>query len=95
MIVNWTESALEDLQAIEAYISRNSAKYGRIVVERVLAQTALLAKFPELGSIVAEYEDQFLRELFQRPYRIVYRIRSNRVDIAAVVHAARRLPEGL
>jgi plasmid stabilization system protein ParE len=43
MTVNWTESALADLRAIEAYIPRHSARYGRGMVERIFARTEQLA----------------------------------------------------
>jgi toxin ParE1/3/4 len=95
MTVNWTESALADLRAIEAYISRHSAQYGRSMVERIFARTKQLAAFPQLGAVVPEYEDESLRELLERPYRIVYRVLPDRVDVVAVVHGARRMLHGL
>ena len=95
MIVNWTEAALTDLRAIEAYIARHSQQYGRGMVERIFAHTGQLATFPQLGATVPEYEDDSLRELFETPYRIVYRVYEDRVDVVAVVHAARRMPRGL
>ena len=50
---------------------------------------------PRLGPVVPEYEDETLRELFVDPYRIVYRLLDDQVDIVAVVHGARRMPRGL
>ncbi len=95
MTVNWTESALADLQAIESYLSRHSPKYARSLVERVLARTERLADFPQLGRQVPEFADASLRELIESPYRIVYRINESEVDVLAVVHGARRLPSEL
>jgi plasmid stabilization system protein ParE len=95
MTVNWTESALADLRAIEAYISRHSPQYGRSMVERIFARTGQLADFPQLGAMVPEYENESLRELLERPYRIVYRALPDRIDVVAVVHAARRMPHDL
>ncbi len=95
MIVNWTEAALADLRAIEAYIARHSPQYGRGMVERIFARTGQLADFPQSGTVVPEYEEDSLRELFENPYRIVYRVYQDRVDVAAVVHGARQMPRGL
>jgi len=95
MTVNWTEAALADLQAIETYIARHSAQYGRSMVERIFTQTGQLADFPRLGAEVPEYADESLRELLENPYRIVYRVYDDRVDVVAVVHRARRMPRGL
>ncbi len=44
--------------------------------------------------MVPECEDELLRELFESPYRIIYRIMDDQIDIVAVIHAARRLPRG-
>lgn len=95
MNVRWTESALADLQAVETHIGRHSQQYARSMVERVFARAGHLEAQPRLGPVVPEYEDETLRELFEDPYRIVYRIVEQQIDIVAVVHAARRLPRGL
>ena len=35
MRVNWTEPALEDLEAIKAYIAKDSSFYARQFIERI------------------------------------------------------------
>jgi plasmid stabilization system protein ParE len=95
MNVHWTEAALSDLRAAETYIARHSARYAQSLIERIFARSAELASFPQLGPVVSEYEDESLRELFEDPYRIVYRVLETQIDIVAVVHASRRLPRGL
>jgi len=94
MNVYWTESALTDLEAVEAYIGRHSPQYARSMIERIFARTEQLAAQPRLGPMVPEYEEETLRELFEDPYRIIYRVLPQQVDVVAVVHAARRLPRG-
>ena len=64
------------------------------MIDRITRQTKRLAKFPRLGAIVPEYEDESIRELFEHPYRIIYQVRTNHVVILAVVHSARQLPRG-
>ena len=95
MNVDWTEAALADLRAVEAYIGRHSQQYARGMVERIFARSESLSSQPRLGPMVPEYEDETVRELFEDPYRIVYRIADQQIDILAVVHAARRLPRAL
>jgi toxin ParE1/3/4 len=95
MNVNWTEAALSDLGAIEAYIARHSSRYAAGLIDRIFIHTRMLADHPFLGPVVPEYEDETLRELFEDPYRIVYRVFDERVDVVAVVHAARRMPRSL
>jgi hypothetical protein len=55
------------------------------MVERIFARTEHLAEFPRFGAEVPEYADEALRELLESPYRIVYRLYENRLDIVAVV----------
>jgi plasmid stabilization system protein ParE len=95
MNVRWTESALADLHAVQAYIARHSEQYALGMVERAFDQTALLASQPRLGPVVPEYGEESIRELFVAPYRIVYRLLEDQVDILAVVHGARRMPRRL
>jgi toxin ParE1/3/4 len=95
MNVHWTEAALADLQAAEAYIARHSHQYARSLVERIFARSESLLSQPRLGPMVPEYEDETLRELYEDPYRIVYRITDRQIDVVAVIHAARKFPRGL
>jgi toxin ParE1/3/4 len=95
VILNWTEPALGDLREIERYISRNARQYGHVVLERILDRAKRLTEFPQLGATVPEYADNSLRELLEKPYRIVYRVFPDRIDVLAVVHSARRMPQDL
>jgi len=54
-----------------------------------------LARFPRLGPVVPEYNDDTLRELLEQPYRIIYRLLDKQVDVIAVIHAARRPPRSM
>ena len=95
MKICWTQTALADLEAIEAYISRHSARYARGMIERIFARVAQLEHHPLLGAVVPEYGDESIRELLAKPYRIIYRVLEDRVDVLAVIHAARTMPGGL
>jgi toxin ParE1/3/4 len=93
--VGWTDAALTHLRGIRDYIAADSPGYARRLVERVIGRTEQLAAFPFSGGKVLEYDDPMVRELLERPYRIIYRVRAERVDILAVVHSARLLPDDL
>ena len=97
MKVHWTDNALSDLKGIQAYIALRSPQYARSMVERIFDRTESLADLPFLGAVFPEYEeeDDSFREVFEHPYRIVYRVLTERVDIVAVVHGARRMPADL
>jgi plasmid stabilization system protein ParE len=42
--------------------------------------------------VVPEYGAPDIREVIERPYRIIYRIREEHIDVLAVVHSAQVLP---
>jgi len=92
MIVAWSEQAVAQLQAIRDYLARSSPGYAQTLAERIVQRTEALADLPFLGPEVMEYGEESLRELFEHPYRILYRVSEEQVQIIAVVHAARRLP---
>ena len=95
MTVSWTESALDDLRAVEAYLSRHSPGYARSMIERLFGRGDGLASHPQIGPSLRDYEAQGLREVYEDPYRLIYRVVVDRVEIIAVVHASRRLPPTL
>ena len=47
--------------------------------------------FPESGRIVPEYNLRNIREIINQNYRIVYRVKSEIVEIVTIVHGARLL----
>ena len=89
--VVWSPKALEDVDAIAAYIARDSATYAAAVVNKIIETTRNLSDFPSLGRIVPELGEETIREKLVYNYRIIYRIQGATVLIAAVVHGKRLL----
>ena len=90
--VLWSPRSVEDLEAIRDHIAQDSPRYAALVVQRLVAATDRLPRFPESGRIVPERADPALRELVVRPYRIVYRVRGETVEVVTVFRASRLLP---
>jgi len=44
---------------------------------------------------VPEYDAEDIREVIKKPYRIIYRIKPDQIDVVAVIHGARLMPDGL
>ena len=88
--VAWAESALGDLESIAEYINRDSAHYASAFVQEVIDAALTLSEFAERGQQVPEFDDENIRELLIRSYRLVYRMESGRVLILGVIHGARR-----
>ena len=89
MRVEWSESATADLDAIRAYIARDSEHYAARFVQQVVKTTRMLRTFPELGQVVPEFDARTVRERVLQNYRIFYEVQERRVLIIAIVHAAR------
>ena len=89
--VVWSPAALEDVEAIASYISRDSVSYAGTVVTRITNSTRNLEKFPFAGRIVPEFGSKILREVFAYSYRVIYRIEDDTVTVAAVIHGRREL----
>ena len=92
--VNWSQRALDDLEAIAQYISVDSTAYSKVVVKNILETARNFSQFPYAGRIVPEFSDQSIREWFAYSYRIIYRIENNAVTVAAIVHGKRLLDIG-
>jgi toxin ParE1/3/4 len=90
--VVWTLRAVENLEAIRAYVARSSERYAALHVERLFEAADRLQQFPESGRIVPELQRQDLRELIVGSYRIVYLVGSGTVHILTVFHGARLFP---
>jgi len=88
----WAPQALEDVQAIRDYLSRNSIDYANLIVELIVTAVSQLELHPRSGRIVPEVGLPSLREVILRDYRIVYRLRRNVVEILTVFHGARAFP---
>ena len=89
----WSPRSIADLEAIREHIAQDSEQYAALVVFRLVAAPERLLRFPELGRVVPEFAQSDLRELIVRPYRLVYRVRAEAVEIAIVFHAARLFPD--
>jgi addiction module RelE/StbE family toxin len=88
--VNWTLAAQKHLIDIFEYIAADSDLYARNIIDRLISRSEQISMFPMSGRKVPEYDLPDVREVIEGPYRIVYRILAEHIDILAVVHGARK-----
>jgi len=91
MKVNWTDTAEGHLDAIYAYISVDSMEYAKRMVDRITRRSQQIADFPFSGRKVPEYDKDQIREIIEEPYRIIYHIKPDQIDVVAVIHGARNV----
>ena len=91
MKIVWTEPAVEDLRELHAYIARDSEMYASGFVERIILAAERVADHPKAGRVVPENNDENVREILYQHYRIIYRIKSDDIEMLTVIHGARDL----
>lgn len=87
--VVWSEKALDDVDAIAAYIARDSKQNAASTVRKFLNTAASLGQFPHLGALVPELANPAIRERRVFRYRIIYRVKTDIVIVLAVIHSRR------
>ena len=91
----WTHKALLRLQQIHDYIALDQPANANNFVDRLTRKAELIASAPNAGKIVPQYGREDIREAYEGEYRIIYRIRTERIDILTVRHMARLLPKNV
>jgi len=91
----WTEAALGHLHGIHDHIAQDSPRYALAMIDRITRRAEQCGKFPLAGGKVPEFDADEVREVLEFPYRIIYRVLPDRVDVLAVIHGARLLPDEL
>jgi plasmid stabilization system protein ParE len=92
MRVYWSHEAARRLREITAYIAQDSPIASRQVAALLLRRSRTLAQPPLIGRRLPEYPDLDLRELLERPYRIIYAVTSSGIEIVTVMHYRQLLP---
>ena len=87
----WSPRSISNLESVFEYISRDSHVYASHFVDRIISVIEKIPDFPESGRVVPEYNDSDIREKIFGNYRIVYRLREEIIEIAAIVNAAQLL----
>lgn len=90
--VHWTLEARTRLEDIEAYIAQENSTAAKEMVASILARTRQLQTAPLSGRQVPDYREEDLRELLERPYRIIYRLKHEVVEVLTVMHYRQLLP---
>ena len=89
--VVWAPQAIEDVEAIRTFVARDSPHLAELVAERIFTAVTRLEEHPLSGRVVPEIGHESIREIVQGNYRIVYRLRSDTIEVVTVFHGARLL----
>lgn len=91
----WSPESVEDLEAIVAYIARDSAQYAKSVASKIVSTVESIPEQPNMGRAVPELGDPRVRERFVHRYRLIYRMEETRILVVALIHGSRNFPDSV
>ena len=90
--IRFAETAIADLESVNAwYAEQGVPEIGNRFIEEIVSRIEALRDHPEMGRIVPEFDQSFLRERIHPPFRIVYRRDPKHVRIVRVWRSERLL----
>ena len=81
------------MDRIRDYISTDAEFYAQIFVEKIIQLTEKLLDFPRQGRVVPEFQNENIREIIYRNYRIIYEITEESIIILSVLHGRKLLDD--
>ena len=89
----WSEQARDNLQAIVQFIAQDNSPVAESFGYRLMSTVDVLAQFPQISLVVPEENDETLRKIIFRPYRIIYKVLAEKeiIAIARIWHGAREI----
>lgn len=97
-VVEWSESASNDLRSIIFHIAKESKKNAKDAFARIKHECLVLESFPDLGKVPDELDKLQIggfRELVISPWRVFYRKENNKVVVVAVADSRRDLEDAV
>lgn len=92
MKIFWSPLAVERLENIFEYISKDDSIAAQKMIERIFKKVESLSKFPERGRKIPEANREEIREVFESEYRIIYRIEPKRIFVLSIRNFKQLLP---
>ena len=89
--IRWSIGALEDIESISSYISHDFPEKASEIVRGIIEKIEQLKRFPRLGRKFPDRDDERIREIIFKKYRIVYEIKEEIVEILVIAHGSRLL----
>jgi len=88
----WSPTARERAQAAVDFIALDRSRTALEWLAGLVRRVELLREFPEQGRAVPEWHESSVREVFHEPYRVIYEVFGDRVEILTLSHFRQELP---
>ena len=83
----WTDNAINRIEEIAEYICEDNPTASKRWKQAIYKKAQPLKKFPRMGRVVPELNQEEIREILYGNYRIIYLTEKNRISILAVRHS--------
>ena len=91
MTVIWTRESLEKLSEIEEFIGTDNPKRAVTFINHLIERGESISRNPKIGRTVPEISNPDIREIIVKKYRIVYRVKKDKIEILTVFEGHRLL----
>jgi addiction module RelE/StbE family toxin len=91
-----SQTAEKDLDDIISYIAGDNTQIALKILDRLQNRINTLKQFPERGRRVPELLDKNIkeyRELIEAPWRVIYKIENNDVNVITVIDGRRNVQD--
>lgn len=92
--LHWSTRALERVSEALDYISQHDADAAEAWVEGLFAKVEGVAQMPRMGRVVPELRREDIREVFYGRYRVIYKIKPDRVEVLTIRHMRQQFDRG-
>lgn len=92
LTLDWTPVATRDLRAAYEYVAAENVAAAEALLDRIFSAVERLGRYPQMGR-TGRVEGTRELVITGTPFVVVYRTGRDRVDVLAVLHAARRWPD--
>jgi addiction module RelE/StbE family toxin len=90
--IRWSEEAVERLKEQGRYIAFYNPKAAKALVRRLRKKVQALKELPLMGRIVPELEQEDIREIIDKQYRIVYQVTEDYIEIITIFETRQLFP---
>lgn len=91
MTVIWTREALEKLNEIEEFIGTDNPERAETFINYLIERGESISQNPKIGRTVPDISNPEIREILVKKYRIVYRIKKDKIEILTVFEGHRMI----
>lgn len=92
MKVVWSPTARARAIAAVEYIAEDRPSAALEWLEGLVSRIEMLSDLPEQGRVVPEWNEPEVREVMYDPYRVIYEVSEDRVQILTLSHQRQQLP---